>query len=371
MVAAADRAAIVSEGVAALLDGFNALRAADARASLSDDDAEIIAIAADDLHKALGERLPADWGQTTLSMIIGVGCKNREAGLVKEAVRRFMVFERVGRDEKWCSDELDALVVELMWEDPGWDFMDFEDKGATDEALIEMCESVGIENIGDDWIDAIRAFVGDETKLADRVGAVRGALARLRDLGEIPAAGDARDRAARAHLAARALAPDESDLVVTKVARALAERPLGIRLGGERTLEEWTLRLRAASLGERGLALLGDEAAPSELDWLGRLMAGSEGTADPCAVALWLEIYEELRSRAGSERALELLDMAEPMDILEDAREFSLRVPAGADVLDEFWKFWGAPLRVALARVLEGDCSVRVMDEGMRYRGGD
>lgn len=370
MVAAADRAAIVAEGLAALLDGFNALRAADARAPLGEEDTEIIAIAADDLHKAFGKDLPVDWGRTTLSMAVGVGCKNRESILVKEAVRRFMIFERVGRDEKWCSDELDSFVVDLMWDDPGWDFMDFGERGITDEALIEMCESVGIENVGDDWIGAIRAFVGDDTKPSDRIGAVRGALARLRDLGEIPA-GEALDRAASAHLAERALAPGEADLVVVKVARALADRPLGRRLGGERTFEEWTLRLRAASLGERGIALLGDDVAPSELEWLARLMAGSEGTADPCAVALWLEMRDELRSRAGSERALELLDMAEPMDILEDAREFSLRVAAGADVLDEFWNFWGAPLRVALARVLEGDCSVRVMDERMRFRGGD
>lgn len=361
---------IIADGLATLLNGFESIRLEKGRGPMSDQDAALIAEYAADLGEAFEERgLDADWGATTLSMMSGVGCAGREARLMKDAVRRFIIGGRVGRDYKWGSDEIDAVMVARMWELPDWDFFDQSERAETDDIYLNMCESVGIQNLGNDWIECLMAFVGEGVPAEDFLMTMRDAIKHIGEIGRILPAGEERDGAVHAYLCDRIRPPRGMELIVIKVATALSERPVGIKVGGEKKFEEWKRLLSAVAAGERGIAMLGADISPSEADWMRNLIDGSGGTVDACAVAIWLEIRDELRARAGSERALELLDMASPMDFVDETGEFSVWIDDAAVVADEFWLAWGAAIRAALGRIIDVGPVVRILDGSMRGRG--
>lgn len=370
MVLNVERAAVVSDGLAMLIDGFNEIRADKGRAPLNEADTAIIAECADDLGAAFeDEGLDKRWGETAMSMMRGIGCFGREIRLARDMTDRFITNGRIGRDAKWCADEVDMLIVRRMWEAPDWNFMDFSERDETDDLVLDVCESVGVANIGNDWIDCLKAFIGEGVAIDDFLGDVRDALAHMASLGEIPQCGGARDEAVRLYMASRVKPAPGVALVITKIAIALSTSELGRRLGGEKSEEEWTRLLSAVSAGEKGRAMLGGECSGAEMDWMERVIEGSGGTADVCAVAAWIEIKDEMRARAGSERALELLDYANPMDLIEDGGVFTVWVDDTGDVADEFLGLWGAPIIAALSRILQSNVDIRVLDGAMRVRG--
>lgn len=369
MVLNMERPSVVSDGLALLLDGFNEIRSDRGRGPLGESDTAIIAECADDLGAAFeDDGLDENWGEIALSMMRGIGCFGREARLVRDMTDRFITSGRIGRDAKWCADEVDMLIVRRMWEAPDWNFMDFSERDETDDLVLDVCESVGVANMGNDWIDCLKAFIGEGVAIDDFLGDVRDALAHIASLGDIPEYGEARDEAVRLYMASRIKPAPGAALVVTKIAIALSTSEFGKRLGGEKSEEEWSRLLSAVSAGEKGRAMLGQECSGADMDWMERVIEGSGGTADVCAVAAWIEIKDEMRARAGSERALELLDCAEPMDLKEDGGVFTVWVDDAGDVADEFLGLWGGPIVAALSRILQSNVDIRVLDGAMRAR---
>lgn len=366
-MAVAENAAIIADGVALMAARFNDARSEKGAYALSDDEERAIADEMASLHEIFDGAFPDGWAETVASMVIGAGRGEREVELVREAARRAVANGRLGRDGVWCVREMDAFMVEKMLPVDGWNMFDYEDKEKTDKLVLEMCLSVGVDNLPNDWIAAVDAFVLDGEGL-EYIPAARRVLERFEEIGEVPVAGAARDAAIAAYFAESRGAGGD-DILAAKVAVALTERDIGRRLGGERSYEEWMMMARAVAAGERGRAILGDAYAPSTLDWLECAMRGADGAADACAALIWIEIEDELKARAGSTRALDLLAAATPMDIYEERSVFSISISGDSSMANEFWMTWAISLKTALARVLNGDCELRIYDRSMRLIG--
>ena len=325
-------------------------------------------------YEAYSGKPPAGWAAKAADMVERLEPDESLDNAV-ESVDLFANRGVLGRDKKWCYKEAFVCLYNVSFqssdvaiEDLSW-FSSFPDMAEEiNECVGGMYDSLGVDDVPDDWIQFIRQLIPDSTSPADFYPAFLRAcdfIALQRSLP--PSGGTERARLIAAYYSIPPVASESDEFVIMKVARDFSGRDVGKTLAGDRSYEEWLDLLRIAVADKSVQARFADKYDPVELERFLKVVQASASASEPSAALLWLDILPALSDQAGTPAQRGLLDNVSAVSIDAEYREFALNYLGDGSGAADFWAVWSAPIRTAVRRRLGSDSpyAVQVWDKRM------